>query len=146
MFNEIPLTLGIEEEYQIVHPDTRDLHSYMQQFLQSGRRIMPATGLKPEFMASQVEMSSHICANVQELREELRRMRRMASEIAERDGLLVVAASTHPFAQWTEQDIMDADRYRRLLDDFRTIAQQLLVFGMHVHVGFGNVDALIEDF
>ena len=137
-FGEIPLTLGIEEEYQIVHPDTRDLHSYMQQFLQRGQRVMPGSGLKPEFMASQAEMSSHICADVQELRAELTRMRRMVCELAERDGLLILAASTHPFARWTEQDIMGGDRYRRLLDDFRAIAQQLLVFGMHVHVGFGH--------
>ena len=122
MFSDIPLTLGIEEEYQIVHPDTRDLHSYMQQFLDSGHRVTPASGLKPEFMASQVEMSSHICSDVHELRTELIRMRRMACELAKRDGLLIIAASTHPFADWTEQDIMSGDRYRRLLDDFRAIA------------------------
>ena len=148
MFSDIPLTLGIEEEYQIVHPDTRDLHSYMQQFLDSGQRVTRASGLKPEFMASQAEMSSHICSNVHELRVELTRMRRMVCELAKRDGLLIVAASTHPFAHWTEQDIMAGDRYRRLPDDFRAIAQQLLVFGMHVHVGFGNApgaqDLMIE--
>ena len=108
MFAGIPLTLGIEEEYQIVHPDTRDLHSYMQQFLKSGRRVLPAGGLKPELMASQAEMASHICADVQELRTELTRMRHMVCELAKLDGLIIVAASTHPFAKWTEQDVMEA--------------------------------------
>ena len=136
MFSDIPLTLGIEEEYQIVHPDTRDLHSYMQQFLDSGQRVTPASGLKPEFMTSQAEMSSHICSDVHELRAELTRMLRIVCELAERDGLLILAASTHPFAHWAEQDIMAGDCYRTLLDDFRAIAQQLLVFGVHVHVGF----------
>jgi carboxylate-amine ligase len=148
MFAGIPLTLGIEEEYQIVHPDTRDLHSYMQQFLNSGRRVLPAGGLRPEFMASQAEMASHICADVQELRTELTRMRHMVCELAKLDGLIIVAASTHPFAKWTEQDVMEGDRYRRLLDDFRAVAQQLLVFGMHIHVGFGDApgagDLMIE--
>ena len=86
IFSDIPLTLGIEEEYQIVHPDTRDLHSYMQQFLDSGQRVTRASGLKPEFMASQAEMSSHICSNVYELRAELTRMRRMVCELAKREG------------------------------------------------------------
>ena len=138
MLGDIPLTLGIEEEYQIVHPDTRDLDLYMEQFLRSGQRFTPASGLKPDLMASEAEMSSHICADVKELRVELVRMRRMVCELAEQDGLMIVAASTHPFAHWKEQDIIDSDRYRRLLDDFRTLVHQLLLFGMHVHVGFGT--------
>ena len=69
-------------------------------------------------------MFIHICSNVYELRAELTRMRRMVYELAQRDSLLIVAASTHPFAHCTEQDIMDGDRYRRLLDDFRAIARR----------------------
>ena len=148
MFKDIPLTLGIEEEYQIVHPVTRDLHSYMSQYLAGDHRVMTPSGLKPELMESQLEMSSHICNDISELRDEISRMREIALDIAKKDGLIIVAASTHPFAKWSEQNIMQGDRYSKLLDDFRSVAQQLLVFGMHIHVGFGkgrkNQDIMIE--
>ena len=148
MFKDIPLTLGIEEEYQIVHPVTRDLHSYMSQYLAGDHRVMTPSGLKPELMESQLEMSSHICKDISELRDEISRMREIALDIAKKDGLIIVAASTHPFAKWSEQNIMQGDRYSKLLDDFRSVAQQLLVFGMHIHVGFGkgrkNQDIMIE--
>ena len=148
MFKDIPLTLGIEEEYQIVHPVTRDLHSYMSQYLAGDHRVMTPSGLKPELMESQLEMSSHICNDISELRDEISRMREIALDIAKKDDLIIVAASTHPFAKWSDQNIMQGDRYSKLLDDFRSVAQQLLVFGMHIHVGFGksrnNQDIMIE--
>ncbi len=148
MYKDIPLTLGIEEEYQIVDPQTRDLHSYMQQFLERKHRIMTPSGMKPELMASQLEMSSHICQNISELRSEIIRMRSIALKAAEQEGLGIIAASTHPFANWSDQNIMQGDRYSKLLDDFQSVAEQLLVFGMHIHIGFGieqkNQDLLIE--
>lgn len=148
MFKDIPLTLGIEEEYQIVHPVTRDLHSYMKQFLERRHHVMTPSGMKPELMESQLEMSSHICSDINELRAELIRMRGIARTTAEKDGLMIVAASTHPFANWADQNIMQGNRYSKLLDDFQSVAEQLLVFGMHIHVGFGkgykNQDLMIE--
>ena len=148
MFKDIPLTLGIEEEYQIVHPITRDLHSYMKQFLERRHHVMTPSGMKPELMESQLEMSSHICSDINELRAELIRMRGIARTTAEKDGLMIVAASTHPFANWADQNIMQGNRYSKLLDDFQSVAEQLLVFGMHIHVGFGkgykNQDLMIE--
>ena len=148
MFKDIPLTLGIEEEYQIVHPETRELHSYTKQLLERRHRVMTPSGMKPELMESQLEMSSHICNDINELRAEIIRMRRIARTTAEKDGLMIVAASTHPFAKWADQNIMQGDRYSKLLDDFQSVAEQLLVFGMHLHVGFGkgykNQDVMIE--
>ena len=148
MFKDIPLTLGIEEEYQIVHPVTRDLHSSMKQFLERRHHVMTPPGMKPELMESQLEMSSHICSDINELRAELIRMRGIARTTAEKDGLMIIAASTHPFANWADQNIMQGNRYSKLLDDFQSVAEQLLVFGMHIHVGFGkgykNQDLMIE--
>ena len=148
MFRDIPLTLGIEEEYQIVHPVTRDLHSYMKQFLERRHRVMTPPGIKPELMESQLEMSSHICNDIHELRTEIIRMRDIARTEAEKNGLIIVAASTHPFAKWSDQNIMQGDRYSKVLADFKSVAEQLLVFGMHIHVGFGtgykNQDLMIE--
>jgi carboxylate-amine ligase len=132
-----PLTLGIEEEYQIIDPVTRNLHSYITELLSQDERRPARLNLKPELMQSQVEMGSHVCRTVQEVRQEVVRMRREVSEMARENGLLIAAASTHPFARWEEQSITEGVRYRELLDDMQRVARGLLIFGMHVHVGFG---------
>ncbi len=137
MYN-VPLTIGIEEEYQIIHPETRDLHSYIQHFLDQGQQVFPDGQLKPEFMQSQVEVGSYVCRNVKEARHEVVRLRRSVCQLAEENGLRIAAASTHPFASWSEQEVTAGDRYRKLLDDLQGVATQLLIFGMHVHVGFGD--------
>jgi carboxylate-amine ligase len=135
---DIPLTLGIEEEYQIINPETRDLHSYVQEFLDQGRFVFPDDQLKPEFMQSQVEVGSYVCRNVKELRREVIRLRSSVNQLAEKNNLKIVAASTHPFASWSDQTITAGERYRKLLDRLQGVAEQLLIFGMHIHVGFGD--------
>ena len=135
-----PLTLGIEEEYQIIDPESRNLHAYISEFLSQDKVRPSRLNLKPEFMQSQVEVGSHVCRNIREVRQELRRLRRSVFDMAEENGLEIAAASTHPFAHWDEQSITEGERYRELLDDMRRVARQLLIFGMHVHVGFGHKD------
>lgn len=134
----IPLTLGVEEEYQIINPDTRDLHSYVQEFLERGRLIYPDEELKPEFMQSQIEVGSRVCRNIGEVRHELKRLRRMVDQIARDNGMRIAAASTHPFAQWSDQELSAGIRYKQLIDQMRDVAAQLLIFGFHIHVGFGD--------
>ncbi|HUN22453.1 MAG TPA: carboxylate-amine ligase [Anaerolineales bacterium] len=138
MYYDVPLTLGIEEEYQIVDPSDRNLHSYIQKFLEKGKHVLPEGQLKPEFMQSQVEVGSQVCRNASEVRTELKRLRGSVNQIARENNLRIVAASTHPFAVWSEQSVTDAERYYKLLDNLRGVAQQLLIFGMHIHVGFGD--------
>jgi carboxylate-amine ligase len=133
-----PLTIGIEEEYQIIDPKSRNLHSYISEFLSQDERRPARLNLKPEFMQSQVEVGSHVCRNVGEVRQEVRRLRRAVSEMAAENGLAIAAASTHPFAHWDQQSITEGARYRELLDDMRAVARRLLIFGMHVHIGFGH--------
>ncbi len=133
-----PLTLGIEEEYQIVDPVSRNLHSYITELIAQDEKREQKVNLKPEFMQSQVEVGSHVCRNVKEVRQEVVRLRRSVSRMAEENGLAIVAASTHPFAQWQEQSITEGNRYKELLDDMQGVARTLLIFGMHVHVGFGH--------
>jgi carboxylate-amine ligase len=133
-----PLTIGIEEEYQIIDPESRNLHSYISEFLSQGNEHTKQLNLKPEFMQSQVEVTSQVCRNIGEVRQEIKRLRRSVFEMAEENGLAIAAASTHPFARWDEQSITEGVRYRELLDDMRNVARQLLIFGMHVHIGFGH--------
>lgn len=134
----IPLTLGVEEEYQIIDPETRNLHSYISEFLSQDERRPSRVHLKPELMQSQVEVGSHVCKNIKEVRQEVIRLRQEVCTMAEENGLQIAAASTHPFAKWEEQTITEGIRYKELLDDMQRVARGLLIFGMHVHVGFGK--------
>jgi glutamate---cysteine ligase / carboxylate-amine ligase len=133
-----PLTLGIEEEYQIIDPETRDLHAYISEFLSQDQRRETRLNLKPEFMQSQVEVGSQVCRNIKEVRREIIRLRRAVCDMADANNVRIAAASTHPFAKWQEQSITEGVRYRELLDDMQGVARRLLIFGMHVHVGFGS--------
>lgn len=133
-----PLTMGVEEEYQIIDPETRNLHSYISELLSQDEQLPTSLNLRPELMQSQVEVGSYVCRNVKEVRQEVIRLRRSVFDMAYRNDLLIAAASTHPFAKWEEQAITEGVRYKELLDDMQRVARGLLIFGMHVHVGFGN--------
>jgi carboxylate-amine ligase len=132
-----PLTIGIEEEYQIIDPETRALTSYVQQLIDQGQIVLQDQ-LKPEFMQSQIEVGSHICRNIQEARQEVVRLRKTVTEVAEQHGRVIAAASTHPFSRWQEQEITEGERYKDLEDEMQEVGRRLLIFGMHVHLGFGT--------
>ncbi len=136
-----PLTLGIEEEYQIIDPETRDLYAYISKLLSVDQESETSLDLKPEFMQSQVEVGSRVCDDIKGIRQEVIRLRRAVCEMAEKNGVQIAAASTHPFARWQDQAITEGVRYRELLDDMQGVARRLLIFGMHVHVGFGADEA-----
>lgn len=133
-----PLTMGIEEEYQIIDPKTRNLHAYISELLSQDKQRQVKLNLMPELMQSQVEVGSNVCQNIGEVRQEVIRLRRAVCELADENGLAIAAASTHPFAKWEEQSITEGVRYKELLDDMQGVAKRLLIFGMHVHVGFGK--------
>ena len=133
-----PLTMGIEEEYQIIDPKSRNLHAYISELLSQDKQRQVKLNLMPELMQSQVEVGSNVCQNIAEVRQEVIRLRRAVCELADENGLAIAAASTHPFAKWEEQSITEGVRYKELLDDMQGVAKRLLIFGMHVHVGFGK--------
>ncbi|HVO69181.1 MAG TPA: carboxylate-amine ligase [Aggregatilineaceae bacterium] len=132
-----PLTIGIEEEYQIIDPQTRELTSYVQEMMNYGRVVLGAQ-LRQEFMQSQIEVGSHICRSIREAYQEIIRLRRTVTELAEQVGCKIVAASTHPFSHWQDQEISEGARYDDLATEMRDAARRLLIFGMHVHLGFGK--------
>jgi carboxylate-amine ligase len=137
------LTIGIEEEYQIIDPQTRELCSYVQQFLEKGQAVLPDQ-LRAEFMQSQLEAGTAICRDIGEAREELKRIRSMVRALAEREGLWVGAAGTHPFSSWAKQEISPIGRYPELARFLQDVGRRLLVFGMHVHIGIEDSELLIE--
>ncbi len=137
------LTLGIEEEYMIIDPETRELKSYIQELLEQGRLVLQDQ-IKAEFLQSQVEVGSHICRNIQEIRCEVVRLRRSIIQLAEQNGLAVAAASTHPFSSWSTQEMSVGERYTQLQTDMAELARRMLIFGMHVHVGIDDRELMID--
>ena len=136
------LTLGIEEEYQIIDPVTRELRSYITEILKEDSVILQE--VKPELHQSMVEIGSRVCRTPADVRAELVRLRGMVMRLAGRSGLKIVAAGTHPFSSWTEQEITPLERYVVVRQDLAELAQQLLIFGTHIHVGIEDRDFLID--
>lgn len=136
-------TIGIEEEYQIVDPETRNLRSRVLSILEEGKRIL-GEQVKPEMHQSMVEIGTGVCKTIKEARADLYRLRKTLSELAASKGLKIVAASTHPFAQWSEQKIFEHERYYKIVEDMQVLAQSLLIFGLHVHVCVENREMAIH--
>lgn len=136
-------TIGVEEEFQIVDPDTWELRSHVSELLASGA---PALGdqLKRELHQSIVEVGTRICADVRELETEVCRTRRELAESAERVGLRIAAAGTHPFSRWMDQVISPGERYEHIVEELQQLARSLLIFGLHIHVAIPDRTSTIE--
>jgi carboxylate-amine ligase len=141
MFDQF--TLGIEEEFQIVDPQTRELRSHVSEFLEEGKMIL-GEQIKPEMIQSMIEVGTGVCKNIQEARADITRLRSIISGLAGKTGLAIVAASTHPFSHWQDQKIYDDERYALLVQELQTVARSLLIFGLHVHVGVADLDRRIH--
>lgn len=137
------LTLGIEEEYQIIDPVTRELRSYITEMLEEGKLILEEHA-KPELHQSIIEVGSKVAQNPAELRAELARLRRGVIGLAEKGGLRIAAAGTHPFSSWLDQEITQMERYLGVREDMQDLAQQLLIFGTHIHIGIEDREFLVE--
>ncbi|MEP7288567.1 MAG: carboxylate-amine ligase [Chloroflexota bacterium] len=141
MIKHPPLTIGIEEEFMIIDPNTRALTTSVSDILEQGRAIL-GDQIKAEFMQSQVEVGSVICNDIYEARADLTRLRRTVSQVALENGKVMAAAATHPFSRWHDQHITDDQRYDDLRSDMREVAQRLLIFGLHIHLGFGDDESM----
>ena len=138
------LSIGIEEEYQTIDPETRDLRSHIQaEIVQKGKTLL-AERVKPEMHQSVVEIGTGVCRTVQEAAGEIYSIRRQMIELAKQNGLRLAAAGTHPFAQWREQEIYPDDRYRMIVEDMKMVARANLIFGLHVHIGVEDRETAIQ--
>src|ERR671920_656790 len=136
-------TLGIEEEFQIVDPQTRELRSRVAEMLEEGK-MMLGEQVKPEMIQAQIEVGTGVCRNIQEARRDITRLRSIVSSLARKKGLEIVAASTHPISQWTAQEIYDDPHYKVLIEELQMVARSLLIFGLHVHVGIPDRERQIH--
>jgi len=136
-------TIGVEEEFQIIDPATCELRSHVSELVAAAS---PSIGeqVKHELHQSIVEMGTKICENVPELRIEMHRTRSELVAAAERVGLQVAAAGTHPFSSWIDQVISPGERYKNIVEELQQLARSLLIFGMHVHVAMPDGQTTID--
>lgn len=137
-------TIGVEEEYMLVDRQSRDLIHTTPPGLMDECQALLKEFVSPEFLQCQIEVGTPVCRSVSEVRGHLQHMRRSVANVAEKHGLGMIAASTHPFALTKQQQHTDKDRYNALENDLQEVVRRLLICGMHVHVGIEHDDMRID--
>ena len=135
-------TIGIEEEFQIIDPQTRELRSHVSEMLEEGKLLLQEN-IKPEMHKAVVEVGTGICKNIKEARANVQHLRYTICKLAQKNGLNILAAGTHPFSDWRTQDITEDDRYKNIVDEMGDVARGNLVFGLHVHIGIQDREIAI---
>ena len=136
-------TLGIEEEYMVVNPETRELASHDQRIVEIASQTLH-DHVKAEMHQAVVEVGTSICANIEDAGNEIRYLRKTVSDVAGTLGLRIGAAGTHPFSHWTQQLITPNPRYDEIVNEMQEAARSNLIFGLHVHVGIKDKDMAIH--
>jgi carboxylate-amine ligase len=135
-------TIGVEEEFQIVDPTTCELRSHVSELLAAGSSL--GDQMKREMHQSIVELGTNICDDVNQLQYEIRKIRTELCNAADRAGLAIAAAGTHPFSRWIDQVISPGERYENIVEELQQLARSLLIFGMHVHVAVPDRTSAID--
>lgn len=136
-------TLGIEEEFQLVHPETRELHTHVNAIFDVAGGIQ-GQELKPELHKSVVEVGTNICEDIKDARRQVIKMRTDLANLAIKNNMRIAASGTHPFSHWRDQEITDHPRYHEIVNELQEAARANLIFGLHVHVGIDNRDVGIH--
>jgi len=136
-------TLGIEEEFQIIDPVTRELRSHIQEILGEGKVTLKEQ-IKPEMHQSVVEFGTDVCGDMNKAREQVIALRGHLARTAARAGLKIASAGTHPFSHWFDQHITEGERYATIVKDMQQVARANLIFGLHVHVGIPDRETAIH--
>lgn len=136
-------TLGIEEEYMVVDPKTRELVSHDQQIVKEAAKVLDEQ-VKAEMHQAVVEVGTNICKNITEARAEIIHLRKSISGIANDLGYRIGAAGTHPFSKWETQLITPNPRYDQIINELQDTARSNLIFGLHVHVGIEDKDLALH--
>ncbi len=143
-YKDPAFTIGIEEEYLLIDPETRNLADDPPETILEECKKQIGDQVTPEFLRSQIEVGTKVCTSIGEAREQLSSLRRCIRDVANDHGLAMIAASTHPFADWDLQKHTEKDRYNTLAQSMQTVARRLLICGMHVHVGIDDDDLRVD--
>lgn len=138
------LTLGVEEEYILIDPETREAASNPPKEFMKDCKDALGEQVTPEFLRCQVEIATPVCASVHDARNYLADMRGTLSRIAHKYDLRLMAASTHPFSPWKVQRPTEAERYERLNADLQGAIRRMLICGTHVHIGLEDKHLRID--
>lgn len=142
------LRLGIEEEYQIIDPDSRNLRYIITRTAKAEQPVLRGfdgdTPLGAAVTRAMMDLAKPTIGSVAELKEALSEQRRAVCTLAEERGLLLAAAGTHPFASWKEPDMPLHGRYEGVMDEMRVVTRRLLIFGTHIHVAIEDPAAAID--
>ncbi len=141
---EPSFTIGIEEEYLLVDRLTRDVAIDPPRALMDRCEAVLAKQVTPEFLRCQIEVGTGVHTRLEAAARELAHLRTSIADVAGDFGLAPIAASTHPFAHWSEQQHTDGPRYNTIAKDMQVVVRRLLICGMHVHVAIED-DALRID-
>ena len=136
-------TLGVEEEYMVIDPASRELKSHEQKIVQEGQKVIKDK-VKAEMHQAVVEVGTDICQDIDEAFVDVSTLRKTVSGIAENLGLWVGASGTHPFSHWERQLITDHARYSEIVNELQEAARSNLIFGLHVHVGMETREMAIH--
>src|SRR5881392_2015507 len=136
-------TPGIEEEFAIVDPQTRQLRSHIQEILEGGKVLLKEQ-IKPEMHQSVVELGTEICDSVEHARTHVVDLRSKLASLAGKAGLKIASVGTHPFSHWRDQLITEGERYQEIVKDMQLVARANLIFGLHVHVGVADRERAIH--
>ncbi len=141
--DEPEFSLGIEEEYLLVDPETSALVDAPRDFMERCNAELQDQ-VSPEYLNCQIEIGTGVCKTVGEARSDLKRLRTTIASVAEDFGLAPISASCHPFADWRSQHHTDKERYNILRRDLGGVARRMLICGMHVHVGIADKDMRVD--
>ena len=139
-----PYTLGVEEEYMLLDPETFDLVQHVDTVLEAMAGHEFEAHVNPELMQSVLEVATPVCRTPSDVERALRQLRAYVTGIAQEKGLRVGSAGTHPFSLFERQRITARDRYRNLVDQMQYVARRELIFGLHVHVAVADPDTAIQ--
>ena len=139
-----PYTLGVEEEYQLLDPESFDLVQHIDTMLAAMTGHELEARINAELMQSVLEIATPVCRNADDVMRWLTTLRGYVSEIAREQGTRVGSAGTHPFSLFERQQITAKDRYRALIDQLQYVARRELIFGMHVHVAVDDPEKAIQ--
>jgi carboxylate-amine ligase len=144
MIKEPTFTIGIEEEYKLVDRDTRDLISHVPETMLPECEARLGGQVSPEFLQCQIEVGTQVCKSLDTARSELAHLRRTVADVAANHGLAIIAASTHPFGRPSQVEHTPKERYDQLADDLQEVVRQLVISGMHIHVGIEDDELRID--
>jgi carboxylate-amine ligase len=136
-------TLGVEEEFQIVDPKTRELKSHIQQIIEDGKVVL-AEHVKAEMHQSVVEVGTDICGNIKDAQQQVAKLRNDLAKLAKKNELEIAASGTHPFSHWKDQKITEHPHYKEIISDYQQVARANLIFGLHVHVGVDDRETALH--